>query len=255
MASFKAMIEIINLSKSFARSKVLDSLNLIINSGEIIVIIGRSGCGKSVLLKHIIGLMRPDTGQVIVDGNDMTRLEEHEMDKIRLSFGMLFQGAALFDSMTVGENVGFTLREHTDTPEKDIQKKVATSLELVGLKGIEKLMPAELSGGMKKRVGLARAICNNPKIILYDEPTTGLDPIMADAINELIVDLNNKLKVTSIVVTHDMVSAFKIADRIAMLYKGKIITIGTPDNIKGTKDPIVKQFITGAAKGPITEDA
>lgn len=247
------MIEIINLSKSFS-SKVLDNLNLVINSGEVIVIIGRSGCGKSVLLKHIIGLIKPDIGQVIVDGNDTTRLEEYEMDKLRLSFGMLFQGAALFDSMTVGENVGFTLREHTDTPEEDIRKKVADSLELVGLKGIENLMPSELSGGMKKRVGLARAICNNPKIILYDEPTTGLDPIMADAINDLIVDLNNKLNVTSIVVTHDMVSAFKIADRIAMLYKGRIITVGTPDDIKNTKDPIVKQFITGAAKGPITED-
>jgi len=249
------MIEIINLSKSFTRSKVLDNLNLIINSGERIVIIGRSGCGKSVLLKHIIGLIKPDMGQVIIDGNDVTRLEENEMDKIRLSFGMLFQGAALFDSMTVGENVGFTLREHTDAPEKDVRKKVADSLELVGLKGIEKLMPSELSGGMKKRVGLARAICNNPKIILYDEPTTGLDPIMADAINDLIIDLNNKLNVTSIVVTHDMVSAFKIADRIAMLYNGKIITIGAPDEIKNTKDPVVKQFITGAAKGPITEDA
>jgi len=249
------MIEIINLSKTFTRSKVLDNLNLIINSGERIVIIGRSGCGKSVLLKHIIGLMKPDAGQVIIDGNDVARLEEYEMDKLRLSFGMLFQGAALFDSMTVGENVGFTLKEHTNASVKDIQKKVAGSLELVGLKGIEKLMPSELSGGMKKRVGLARAICNNPKIILYDEPTTGLDPIMADAINDLIIDLNKKLKVTSIAVTHDMVSAFKIADRIAMLYNGKIITIGTPDEIKNTKDPIVKQFITGAAKGPITEDA
>jgi len=249
------MIEIINLSKSFTSSKVLDNLNLIINSGEVIVIIGRSGCGKSVLLKHIIGLIKPDMGQVIVSGNDMTRLEEYEMDKIRLSFGMLFQGSALFDSMTVGENVGFTLREHTDMPGEEIRKKVANSLELVGLKGIEKLMPAELSGGMKKRVGLARAICNNPKIILYDEPTTGLDPIMADAINDLIIDLNSKLNVTSIVVTHDMVSAYKIADRIAMLYKGKIIAIGTPGEIKNTKDPIVKQFITGAAKGPITEDA
>ncbi len=247
------MIEIINLSKSFTSSKVLDNLNLIINSGEVIVIIGRSGCGKSVLLKHIIGLMKPDMGQVIVSGNDMTRLEEYEMDKIRLSFGMLFQGAALFDSMTVGENVGFTLREHTDIPEGEIRKKIANSLELVGLKGIEKLMPAELSGGMKKRVGLARAICNNPKIILYDEPTTGLDPIMADAINDLIIDLNSKLNVTSIVVTHDMVSAYKIADRIAMLYKGKIIAIGAPGEIKNTKDPIVKQFITGAAKGPITD--
>ena len=249
------MIEIINLSKSFTSSKVLDNLNLIINSGEVIVIIGRSGCGKSVLLKHIIGLIKPDTGQVIINGDDITRLEEHEMDKIRLSFGMLFQGAALFDSMTVGENVGFKLREHTDISGSEIRKKVADALELVGLKGIENLMPSELSGGMKKRVGLGRAICNNPKIILYDEPTTGLDPIMADAINGLIVDLNNKLNVTSIVVTHDMVSACKIADRIAMLYKGKIIAIGTPDNIKGTKDPIVKQFITGAAKGPITEDA
>ncbi|MCX5692372.1 MAG: ABC transporter ATP-binding protein [Candidatus Omnitrophica bacterium] len=249
------MIEIINLSKSFTSSKVLDNLNLIINSGEVIVIIGRSGCGKSVLLKHIIGLIKPDMGQVIVDGNDMTRLEEYEMDKLRLSFGMLFQGSALFDSMTVGENVGFTLREHTDIPKKEIREKVANSLELVGLRGIENQMPAELSGGMKKRVGLARAICNRPKIILYDEPTTGLDPIMADAINDLIIDLNNKLNVTSIVVTHDMVSAYKIADRIAMLYKGKILAIGAPSEIKNTKDPIVKQFITGAAKGPITEDA
>lgn len=249
------MIEIINLSKSFTSSKVLDNLNLIINSGEVIVIIGRSGCGKSVLLKHIIGLIKPDMGQVIVNGNDMTRLEEYEMDNLRLSFGMLFQGAALFDSMTVGENVGFTLREHTNTPPEEVRKKVANSLELVGLKGIENLMPSELSGGMKKRVGLARAICNNPKIILYDEPTTGLDPIMADAINDLIIDLNNKLSVTSIVVTHDMVSAYKIADRIAMLYKGKIIAVGAPEEIKNTKDPIVKQFITGAAKGPITEDA
>jgi phospholipid/cholesterol/gamma-HCH transport system ATP-binding protein len=247
------MIEIINLSKSFTSAKVLDNLNLIINSGEVIVIIGRSGCGKSVLLKHIIGLIKPDMGQVIVSGSDMTRLEEYEMDKIRLSFGMLFQGAALFDSMTVGENVGFTLKEHTDMPGEEIRKKVANSLELVGLKGIEKLMPSELSGGMKKRVGLARAICNDPKIILYDEPTTGLDPIMADAINDLIIDLNSKLSVTSIVVTHDIVSAYKIADRIAMLYKGKIIAIGTPEEIKNTKDPIVKQFITGAAKGPITD--
>ncbi|PIV39565.1 MAG: ABC transporter ATP-binding protein [Candidatus Omnitrophica bacterium CG02_land_8_20_14_3_00__42_8] len=249
------MIEIINLSKSFTSSKVLDNLNLIINSGEVIVIIGRSGCGKSVLLKHIIGLIKPDMGQVILDGNDMTRLEEYELDKLRLSFGMLFQGSALFDSMTVGENVGFTLREHTDMSGGEIRKKVANSLELVGLKGVENLMPSELSGGMKKRVGLARAICNNPRIILYDEPTTGLDPIMADAINGLIIDLNSKLNVTSIVVTHDMVSAYKIADRIAMLYKGKIIEIGAPEEIKNTKDPIVKQFITGAARGPITEDA
>jgi len=248
------MIEIINLSKSFGDNKVLDNLNLTIDSGETMVIIGRSGCGKSVLLKHMIGLLRPDLGQVIIDNNDVSRMDEKHLDRLRLSFGMLFQGAALFDSMTVGENVGFALREHTDTEEKVVQEKVARALELMGLRGIERLMPAELSGGMKKRVGLARAICNDPDIILYDEPTTGLDPIMADAINDLIVELNHRLKVTSIVVTHDMVSAYKVADRIAMLHKGKIIAIGTPHEIKNTKDPAVRQFITGASKGPITEN-
>lgn len=248
------MIEIINLSKSFGDNKVLDNLNLVINSGEVMVIIGRSGCGKSVLLKHIIGLLKPDFGQIIIDNNDISKIQTKQLDKLRLSFGMLFQGAALFDSMTVGENVGFALREHTDMHEDVVQKKVARALELVGLKGIEGLMPAELSGGMKKRVGLARAICNDPKIILYDEPTTGVDPIMADAINDLIIELNHKLKVTSIVVTHDMVSAYKIANRIAMLYKGRIIAIGAPDEIKNTKDPVVKQFITGASRGPITEN-
>ena len=247
------MIEIINLSKSFNSNKVLEDLNLIINSGETMVIIGRSGCGKSVLLKHIIGLLKPDFGQVIIDGADVGRMDDKQLDRLRLTFGMLFQGAALFDSLTVYENVSFALREHTDTPESDIRKKVAISLAMVGLKDIEELMPAELSGGMRKRVGLARAICNDPKIILYDEPTTGVDPIGADAINELIIDLNKKLKVTSIVVTHDMVSAYKIADRIAMLYNGKIVEVGPVKQIKNTKDPLVKQFITGAAKGPVTE--
>ena len=248
------MIEIINLTKSFGDNKVLDNLNLTINSGEVTVIIGRSGGGKSVLLKHIIGLLKPDLGQVIIDNEDVSKMDYKELDKLRMNFGMLFQGAALFDSMTVGENVGFALNEHTDLPEVIVKKKVARALELVGLKGIEELMPAELSGGMKKRVGLARAICNDPKIILYDEPTTGVDPVMADAVNELIIDLNTKLKVTSIVVTHDMISAYKIADRIAMLYKGKIIGIGKPSEIKNTKDPVVKQFVTGASRGPITED-
>ncbi|MFA4991506.1 MAG: ABC transporter ATP-binding protein [Candidatus Omnitrophota bacterium] len=248
------MIEIINLTKSFGDKKVLDNTNLIIESGEVLVIIGCSGTGKSVLLKHIIGLLRPDFGQVIIDGNDIARMEEDELDRLRLSFGMLFQGAALFDSMCVGDNVGFALREHTNISEAKIQEKVTTALEMVGLKGIEYLMPSELSGGMKKRVGLARAICHNPKIILYDEPTTGLDPIRADAINDLIVDLNNKLKVTSIVVTHDMVSAYKIADRIAMLYQGKIIAIGKTEDIRNTNDPTVRQFITGASKGPVTDN-
>ena len=247
------MIDIINLSKSFGNNKVLENLNFTINSGEVTVIIGRSGCGKSVLLKHIIGLLKPNFGQIIIDNNDVTEMDEKELDALRLDFGMLFQGAALFDSMTVAENVGFALLEHTDMPKHLIEEKVARALELVGLKGIEDLMPAELSGGMKKRVGLARAICNDPKIVLYDEPTTGLDPVMADAINGLIIDLNHKLNVTSIVVTHDMVSAYKIANRIAMLYEGKIIAVGSPSQIKNTKNPVVKQFVTGASKGPITD--
>ncbi|MFH1478693.1 MAG: ABC transporter ATP-binding protein [Candidatus Omnitrophota bacterium] len=248
------MIEIINLLKSFGDKRVLNNLNLNIQSGEVMVIIGRSGCGKSVLLKHIAGLLKPDLGQIIIDNKDISKMDDKELDHLRLSFGMLFQGAALFDSMTVGENVGFALREHTDMREDDVQKKVSRALELVGLRNIEDLMPAELSGGMKKRVGLARAICNDPKIILYDEPTTGVDPIGADSINNLILDLDRKLNMTSIVVTHDMVSAYKIADKIAMLYNGKIIACGTPDEIKNTEDPVVHQFITGAAVGPITEN-
>ncbi len=248
------MIEIINLCKSFNEHKVLDNLNLTIKSGETIVIIGRSGCGKSVLLKHIIGILRPDSGQVFIEGVDITKLKGSELDRVRMNFGMLFQGAALFDSLTVGENVGFALREHSGLSESIIRKRVSESLGLVGLKDVEDLMPQELSGGMRKRVGLARALAFNPKIILYDEPTTGVDPIMGDAINDLIVELKEHIKVTSVAVTHDMVSAYKIADRIAMLYKGKIIAVGTPEEFKNTKDPVVKQFITGAAKGPITEE-
>ncbi len=247
------MIEIINLCKSFNGHKVLDNLNLTINTGETTVIIGRSGCGKSVLLKHIIGLMKPDSGQVLIDGKDIARMDEKEINELRMQFGMLFQGAALFDSMNVMENVAFGMIEHSNVGQDEIRKRTEECLALVGLKDIEDKKPAELSGGMKKRVGLARAICLRPKIVLYDEPTTGVDPIMGDAINDLIVELHNKLKVTSIAVTHDMTSAYKIANRIAMLYNGKIITVGTPDEIKSTKDPIVRQFITAASKGPITE--
>ena len=249
------MIELINVSKAFEDHVVLDNMNLTIQDGETIVIIGRSGIGKSVTLKHIIGLMKPDSGQVIVDGLDITRLDAKELNELRLKFGMLFQGAALFDSLNVRDNVAFNLIEHSKMDDKAIDKRVAECLELVGLRGIELLSPAELSGGMRKRVGLARAICMNPKIILYDEPTTGVDPIMADAVNDLIKDLQAKLKTTAVAVTHDMTSAYKIADRIAMLYKGKIVEIGTPDEIKNTKSPIVRQFITGAAIGPITEDS
>jgi len=247
------MIEIINLCKSFNGHPVLDNLNLNINTGETTVIIGRSGCGKSVLLKHIIGILKPDSGQVIVDGKDVTKMDEKELNLLRLKFGMLFQGAALFDSLNVRDNVGFNMIEHMNSKPSEIDKAVKESLALVGLKGIEDKKPAELSGGMRKRVGLARAICIRPHIILYDEPTTGVDPIMGDAVNDLIRELHNKLKITSIAVTHDMTSAYKIADRIAMLYNGKIIANGTPDEIKNTKDPIVRQFVTGASKGPITE--
>ena len=246
------MIEIVDLYKSFGEKKVLKGVNLTIQTGETMVIIGRSGCGKSVLLKHIIGVMKSDSGKVMINSQDLTQIEQKQLDQLRLSFGMLFQGAALFDSLSVGENVGFNLIEHTDLDEDVIKSKVNNCLALVGLEGIERLMPSELSGGMKKRVGLARAICMDPTIVLYDEPTTGFDPIMGDAINDLIKDLHDKLKITSIAVTHDMSSAYKIADRIAMLYEGKIIEIGTPEQIKNTKNPIVKQFITGAAVGPIT---
>ena len=249
------MIELINVSKAFEDHVVLDNMNLTIQDGETIVIIGRSGIGKSVTLKHIIGLMKPDSGQVIVDGLDITRLDAKGLNQLRTKFGMLFQRAALFDSLNVRDNVAFNLIEHSKMDDKAIDKRVAECLELVGLRGIELLSPAELSGGMRKRVGLARAICMNPKIILYDEPTTGVDPIMADAVNDLIKDLQAKLKTTAVAVTHDMTSAYKIADRIAMLYKGKIVEIGTPDEIKNTKSPIVRQFITGAAIGPITEDS
>ncbi|MBL7070790.1 MAG: ABC transporter ATP-binding protein [Candidatus Omnitrophica bacterium] len=247
------MIEIINLCKSFEDHLVLDNLNLNIQKGETMVIIGRSGCGKSVMLKHIIGIMKPDSGQVFVDGLDMTRLNYKELNDSRMKFGMLFQGAALFDSLSIGENVGFALYEHTNLSRSQIGKRIKECLEHVGLSGIENLKPAELSGGMRKRVGLARAIAVNPEIIMYDEPTTGVDPIMGDAVNELIVELHDKLNITSIAVTHDMISAYKIADRIAMLYEGKIIEVGTPDEIKNTKNPIVKQFTTGAATGPITD--
>lgn len=248
------MIEIVNLCKAFEDHVVLDNVNLTLQDGETIVVIGRSGTGKSVLLKHIIGILKPDMGQVVIDGEDITRLDENELNVLRLKFGMLFQGAALFDSLNVRDNVAFNLTEHTKTDENAINKRVAECLEMVGLHGIEDLRISELSGGMKKRVGLARAICMNPKIILYDEPTTGVDPIGADAINELIKELQGKLKTLAVVVTHDMVSAYKVADRIAMLYKGKIIEVGTPEEIKNTRNAVVRQFITGAAAGPITED-
>lgn len=229
----------------------MDGVDLHIKRGESMVVIGGSGVGKSVLIKNIIGLLKPDAGSIWVENVLVNKLNESEIRKMRMKFGMLFQYAALFDSMSVGENVGFALSRHLKMSRAEIDERVKECLALVGLTGVESLYPAELSGGMKKRVGLARAIAMKPKILLYDEPTTGLDPIMADAINNLIIRLREKLEVTSITITHDMVSAYKIADRIAMLYKGKIIEIGTPAEIKKTKNPFVKQFISGSAEGPI----
>lgn len=247
------MIQVIDLYKSFGNNHVLQGANLTVNHGESMVVIGGSGSGKSVLIKHIIGLLKPDSGKILIDGVDITGLGEKELNEIRKKFGMLFQGAALFDSFSVWENVGFGLKQHKKLTDKEIRRIATEKLEMVGLVGVEDLMPSELSGGMKKRVGLARAIAMEPEILLYDEPTTGLDPIMADAINELIIEMKKKLNVTSISITHDMVSAYKIADRIAMLYNGKIIEVGTPDEIKNTSNPIVRQFITGSALGPITD--
>jgi len=245
------MIRVKNVHKSFGDNKVLRGVDLEIAEGETITIIGGSGCGKSVLLKHIVGLLKPEAGEIEVDGQEITRLGMEELAEVQKKFGMLFQGAALFDSLTVGENIAFGLRMLTDLEERKIKKRVSEKLSMVGLQGIEQLMPAELSGGMKKRVALARAIAMNPKYILYDEPSTGLDPIMADAINNLILDLQQKLKISSIAVTHDMVTAYKISDRIAMLYEGRIEETGTPEEIRETKNSVVRQFITGSSEGPI----
>lgn len=249
-----SMIEIMDIHKNFGSQHVLRGVNLTVEQGESMTVIGGSGSGKSVLIKHIIGLLFPDRGKVVVDGQVVNGLDEGGLNELRKKFGMLFQGAALFDSLRVWENVGFALKQHSRLSAKEIRGIATQKLALVGLKGVEDKMPAELSGGMKKRVGLARAIAMDPAIILYDEPTTGLDPIMADAINDLIVDLRKKLGVTSVAITHDMHSAYKISDRIAMLYKGEILEVGTPDEIRKTDNPIVRQFITGSAVGPITAE-
>lgn len=245
------MIRIVDLHKSFGQNKVLQGVNFRLKHGETLVIIGQSGCGKSVLLKHIIGLLKPDRGKILVDGVDTTNLKDDELHEITKRFGMLFQGTALFDSMTVGQNVGFGLERYTDFPKEKIKELVKENLAKVGLTGIESLMPYELSGGMKKRVGLARAIAYRPDIMLYDEPSTGIDPIRADAINDLVIRMKNELKVATLIITHDMVSAYKVADRIGMLYEGQIIEMGSPEEIKNSNNQVVQQFIHGRAEGPI----
>jgi phospholipid/cholesterol/gamma-HCH transport system ATP-binding protein len=237
------VIEIKNLKKRFGKKEVLRGVNLSIKTGETMVIIGRSGCGKSVLLKHIVGLLKGEEGEVIVDGQIISSMSREELYRIRTKFGYLFQGAALFDSMTVGENVGLALRENYQMSEQKIREIVAEKLALVGLPNIEQMKPSELSGGMRKRVGLARALATNPEYIFYDEPTTGLDPIMSDAIDTLIKDLAQKLRVTSVVITHDIQSVYKVADRIAMMHEGKIYFLGNAKDLAETQDPIVRNFV------------
>ena len=232
-----------NISKSFGEQKVLDGLDLTLESKKITFIIGQSGGGKSVLLKHIIGLVKPDSGRVLVDDTDISSLDEAGMNEIRKNFGMLFQDAALFDSMTVGENVAFPLNEHRRLPKKEVQRIVMEKLLQVGLTGVTQKMPSELSGGMRKRVGLARALALDPKIILFDEPTTGLDPIMCDAIDQLIVETQKNTGATCVVISHDINSTFKIAHKVAMLYNGKIIAYGSPEDIRNSSNPVLSQFV------------
>ena len=245
------IISVRDLRKSFGRQRVFDSLDLDIERGKTLVVIGRSGCGKSVLLKHITGLMKPDAGEIMFEGEDITRFTRKKLFQMRMHFGMLFQSSALFDSMTVGENVALPLRRHSNMGEEEIMRVVGEKLELVGLTGVSSQYPAEMSGGMKKRIGLARAVVMNPQVVLYDEPTTGLDPIMADVINELIRTLQRELAITSVVVTHDIRSAYRVGDRIAMLHEGAIIFSGTPDEVRGTSNAVLRQFVEGRAEGPI----
>lgn len=243
------MIEINNLYKSFDDNEVLKGIDLQIDPGETIVIIGSSGCGKSVFLKHIVGLLTPDEGNVKVGGQIIDKLNQNELYELRKKFGFLFQGSALFDSMTVEENVALPLVETKNTQsKKEIEKLVSEKLELVGLPGTQKVKPAELSGGMKKRAALARALITNPEYILYDEPTTGLDPIMSNNIDNLIKELSEKLNVTSVLVTHDMYSVKNVASSVAMIYDGKIYFHGSPDDLLNSKDKIIVDFIERTCK-------
>jgi phospholipid/cholesterol/gamma-HCH transport system ATP-binding protein len=241
------MIEVRQLKKQFGTQPILDGVNLQIDSGESAVIIGRSGGGKSVLLKHVIGLLQPDAGDVFVDGENITHMTERQLLRVREKFGMVFQGAALFDSMTVEENVAFPLLRKKKFTAAEIGKRVAAALDVVDLPGTEKKKPAELSGGMRKRVGLARAIVYEPQILLYDEPTTGLDPIVSDSIDRLIIRVRDHLKVTSVVVTHDMRSARRVGNQVFMLHEKKIYASGPPEEIFTSADAVVRQFIDGVA--------
>jgi phospholipid/cholesterol/gamma-HCH transport system ATP-binding protein len=239
------MIEVRDLKKSFGSNIILDGVSFRIEHGESVVIIGRSGGGKSVLLKHLIGLLQPDSGAVLIDGEDIVPMNERELLRVRHKFGMLFQGAALFDSMTVEENIAFAFRNDRSLPDSEVRDKVAKVLEMVDLPGTQEKKPSELSGGMRKRVGLARAIVYQPQIVLYDEPTTGLDPIVSDSIDKLMLRVRDRLDVTTVVVTHDMRSARRVGQRILMLHNKRIYATGTPDEIFNSQDPIVRRFIEG----------
>jgi phospholipid/cholesterol/gamma-HCH transport system ATP-binding protein len=241
------MIEVRNLNKSFGARKILEEVSFCIDKGESVVILGRSGGGKSVLLKHLIALLKPDSGEVVIDGENIVPMDERQLLRVRHKFGMLFQGAALFDSMTVAENIAFAFRRDRSLPEREVAERVAHVLDLVDLPGIEQSAPSELSGGMRKRVGLARAIIYQPEIVLYDEPTTGLDPIVSDSIDKLIVRVRDRLNVTSVVVTHDMRSARRLGQRILLLHDRTIYATGSSEEIFNSKDPIVRQFIQGVS--------
>ena len=238
-------IEFRRVYKSFNHTPILAGMDLAIQSGETVTIIGESGIGKSVALKLIVGLLKPEAGQILIEGENIVPLTEDQLIRVRKKIGMVFQGSALFDSLSVAENIAYPLREHTAMSERQIRERIMETLRLVGLEGAEDKDPADLSGGMRKRVALARAIALTPRIILYDEPTTGLDPTNSEKINELIVDMDRKLEVTSVVVTHDMRSAFKISDRIGLLDRGKIVVVGTPREIERADLPLVRQFING----------
>jgi len=246
------MINIQELYKSFDDNNVFKGVSLTVETGEILALIGRSGIGKSVLLRHIVGLIKPDKGRVLVEGEDICRLRSGDLQQLRRRLGLLFQGGALFDSMTVFDNVAFPLREKTVMSEEEISEKVMTELERVGLSGTEERYPSQLSGGMRKRAALAREIVWHPEIMLFDEPTTGLDPVISNAILNLIDTLHKRLNFTGIIVTHEVPGVFRIVDKVAMLHEGVIVAVGTPEEILSSQNPIVQQFIKGETEGPIS---
>jgi phospholipid/cholesterol/gamma-HCH transport system ATP-binding protein len=247
----ECIIDVRHLRKRFGSKVVLEDVSFTVERGTVCVVMGGSGSGKSTVLRHLVGAYKPDSGEIYLDGEEITGLHERELQRVRRKFGMLFQGGALLNSLTVGENVALPIRHHTDLPEETIEIMVKLKLELVGLRDAEHLKPSEISGGMQKRVSLARAIALDPKIVFYDEPSAGLDPIVSGVIDKLMTDLTDKMGVTSLVVTHDMHSAFRIAHKMIMLHRGRIVAAGTPAEIQGSSDPLVHQFITGAPDGPI----